>query len=63
MRTKIKTSVSIDSTLLKLADTIAEHEDRSRSYIINRILQRGLEQAALRIAQKRVWEPSLNVLQ
>ena len=46
MKRKIKTSVSIDAAYLEVADQLAAREDRSRSYIIDKIIQTGLMAAA-----------------
>lgn len=45
MKRKIKTSVSIRPDYLEIADILARQEDRSRSYIIDRIIEVGLATA------------------
>lgn len=45
MKQKIKTSVSIRPDYLEIADILARQEDRSRSYIIDRIIEVGLATA------------------
>jgi len=39
---KINTSFSIDSDLLKKIDQLKEKENRSRNFIVNRLLEKAL---------------------
>lgn len=45
MKKKIKTSISIRPDYLEVADQLAKQEDRSRSYILDRIIEVGLAAA------------------
>jgi hypothetical protein len=45
MTKKVKTSISINPNYLEVADELARREDRSRSYILDRIIEVGLAAA------------------